>query len=439
MAAAGFRVSPFRKLLNKIADNLTERDMTTLKFLCGDKIPKAIMGGIPDGKAMFAELLSRRVIIEGDLTALEDLLLECNREDLVYLLEEFREENMDRGRAPPGGEQQAAGMVPRRGGGSAPVVGSMSELHRSILRDHRAALVSDMNTRHVLPHLLATGVLTDRLEAEIITTGGSRQAMNEALLQVLPTRGDQAFRELCTALRNGSQQSYLADALEQAENAAQGLDRPQPLVMTDSEGPAYPHADFSLQDATSYLTASVLIFKFNPNTAHRDIQLSQNNNTIHRVTIKNGRKETSCCRDQFVDTRFLPNPTVLGDVSVSSSVYYWEVNVWTSLTYRIGVAYENVPRHLCLGDSNASWCLVHSPMECSGRHNGKSFAMNILSPERVGVLLDFGGGRLSFCDVERRRILHTFLAHFSQPLYPAFSVWDGELSLVSVSKVPGFL
>ncbi|XP_035690144.1 E3 ubiquitin-protein ligase TRIM41-like isoform X2 [Branchiostoma floridae] len=439
MAAAGFRVSPFRKLLNKIADNLTDRDMTTLKFLCEDKIPKAILSGISDGKAMFAELLSRRVILDGDLTALEDLLQECNREDLVYLLEKFREETVDRRQAPSNGEHQAAGMAPRRGGGTAAVVGSMSELHRSILRDHRATLVSDMHTRHVLPYLLATGILTDRLEAEIINTGGSRQAMNEALLQVLPTRGDQAFRELCTALRTGSQQNYLADALEQAENSAQGLDRPQPLVMTDSEGPAYPHADFSLQDANSNNTTSILVFKFNPNTAHRDVRLSHDNNAVYRETIKNERTETACGRDQFVDTRFLPNPTVLGDVSVSSSVYYWEVNVRSSLTYRIGVAYKNVPRHLCLGDSNASWCLVHSLMECSGRHNGKSFPMNRPSPERVGVLLDFGGGRLSFCDVERRRILHTFLAHFSQPLYPAFSVWDGELSLVSVSEVPMFL
>ncbi|XP_078680829.1 uncharacterized protein LOC144915897 isoform X1 [Branchiostoma floridae x Branchiostoma belcheri] len=439
MAAAGFRVSPFRKLLNKIADNLTDRDMTTLKFLCGDKIPKSVLGGIPDGKAMFAELLSRRVILEGDLTALEDLLLECNREDLVYLLEEFREENnVDRRRAAPGGVQQAAGMPPRRDG-TVPVVGSMSELHRTILRDHHAVLVRDMHTRHVLPHLLATGVLTDRLEAEIINTGGSRQAMNEALLQVLPTRGDQAFRQFCTALRTGSQQDYLATALEQAENTAQGLDRrPQPLVMTDSEGPAYPHTDSSLQEATSYHTASILHFQFDPNTAHRDIRLSHNNTTVHRETIKNERKKTSFSRDRFVDTRFLPNPTVLGDVSVSSGVYYWEVNV-SGLTYRIGVAYENAPRHVCLGDSNTSWCLVHSPMERSGRHNGKSFPLEIPSPERLGVLLDYRGGRLSFCDVDRRRILHTFLAHFSQPLYPAFSVWDGELSLVSVCHVPRFL
>jgi len=50
---------------------------------------------------------------------------------------------------------------------------------------------------------------------------------------------------------------------------------------------------------------------------------------------------------------------ILGSLIPFPGKHYWEVEVEEDTEYRIGVAFENTPRHGYLGANNSSWCMRH--------------------------------------------------------------------------------
>ncbi|CAL8337388.1 unnamed protein product [Arctogadus glacialis] len=164
-----------------------------------------------------------------------------------------------------------------------------------------------------------------------------------------------------------------------------------------------------------------------PNTAHRELSLSEDN-----------RKVTQVGEDQSYPDhpeRFDYRPQVLGREALTGRCY-WEVE-WEGPVF-IGVTYRGIPRRGGGGDSrlgwNKSWSLYCDDGRYSARYNGIETALPLppAGSARVGVYLDRPAGSLSFYRVspggggssDTLTHLHTFWSSFTQEdLLTGVGVW----------------
>ncbi|XP_071369621.1 uncharacterized protein, partial [Centroberyx affinis] len=163
-----------------------------------------------------------------------------------------------------------------------------------------------------------------------------------------------------------------------------------------------------------------------PNTAHRNLFLSEDNRKVTRVEEEqpypdHPERFDSCyqllCRNGLTGR------------------CYWEVE-WEGEVH-IGVTYRGIRRgrneDCRIGGNEKSWSLICSDDHYSVCH--KNRRIFIPSPsssvsDRVAVYLDWPAGSLSFYRVscDKKTHLHTIHTTFTEPLYPAFSL-DGGSSL----------
>uniref|UniRef100_A0A8C5PMD0 Uncharacterized protein n=1 Tax=Leptobrachium leishanense TaxID=445787 RepID=A0A8C5PMD0_9ANUR len=116
---------------------------------------------------------------------------------------------------------------------------------------------------------------------------------------------------------------------------------------------------------------------------------------------------------------------VLSSRSFSSGRHYWEVKVSESGRWMVGVVY---PRdQSAIGINSVSWGLGRGWFnnQYSVIHDSKLIQLpHSSSGQRLGILLDYEVGRLSFyelCDPIRH--VHTFTAVFTEPLHAVFGVY----------------
>ncbi|KAI8520323.1 hypothetical protein Bbelb_000770 [Branchiostoma belcheri] len=175
------------------------------------------------------------------------------------------------------------------------------------------------------------------------------------------------------------------------------------------------------------LTTKPFVFALDPNTAHRQLRLSENNSC---ATYEPGSDALlPDLPSRFVDQKF----SVLGDTGVTSGRHYWQVVVddnWCT----IGVAHRWTPRDQHVGSTLQSWALcicnrddigvvLHGP-------TGASFTLGCVF-RTIGVLLDHDAGTVTLSDAETGRLIHVFKdGLFTEPVYPAFSV-SGSLTVIS--------
>nr|XP_033503089.1 FSD1-like protein [Epinephelus lanceolatus] len=136
--------------------------------------------------------------------------------------------------------------------------------------------------------------------------------------------------------------------------------------------------------------------------------------------------------------------TVLGDQEMTGGCHYWElcpVTDWKS--FSVGVAYRgSLGRFDQLGKSAGSWCLHASQWlqsSLAAKHNNRAKALDWPLPQRIGIYCNYDNGDLSFVDVGRLCLLHSFKTKFSQPLVPAFTVWCGGIVITTGLQVPSFM
>ncbi|KAM4697691.1 uncharacterized protein WCC33_013285 [Rhinophrynus dorsalis] len=179
---------------------------------------------------------------------------------------------------------------------------------------------------------------------------------------------------------------------------------------------------FYVQEATDVL--------LDINTAHKDLSIFGDLKTAARSKINQNCPQTS--------ERFTKYFQVLSTRSFSSGRHYWEVETSESGSWKVGVAYPSIEREgdqSCIGRNERSWCIHLHNKAYSVKYYSK---MTPLKPktslQRLGVYLDYEAGRLSFyqlCDPIRH--LHTFTATFTEPLHPAFHLYDNEFfSVISL-------
>ncbi|KFV48263.1 Cardiomyopathy-associated protein 5, partial [Gavia stellata] len=164
-------------------------------------------------------------------------------------------------------------------------------------------------------------------------------------------------------------------------------------------------------------------------TAHPALQISSNA-TVIRLPEK---------------AKFTGFPSVLGELLPARGRHYWETVVSACRSYRIGICYEATSRCSVLGLSDTSWCmrccLTQTSFLYRFLHTGVMSDVHVTEhPARIGILLDYSGGRLLFFNAERGLVLFTIRHKFTDAAYPAFALEKaGALTLCTGMELPEFV
>lgn len=121
-------------------------------------------------------------------------------------------------------------------------------------------------------------------------------------------------------------------------------------------------------------------------------------------------------------------------VFMKSPFFHW------ACRFAVGIAYKSAPKHEWVGKNSASWVLSRCNNSWVVRHNSKEMPIEP-SPHlrRLGVLLDYDSGSLSFYDAVGSQHLYTFDIAFAQPVCPVFNVWNRCLTILTGLPIPDHL
>nr|CAB3263836.1 E3 ubiquitin-protein ligase Midline-1 [Phallusia mammillata] len=170
-------------------------------------------------------------------------------------------------------------------------------------------------------------------------------------------------------------------------------------------------------------------FAFDTHSMHKKLRLANHGYTVSREDSNKKSKDSGSSSSMS---------GVSGNVVIEGGRHYWEVVVCQSSAFTLGVAYTNVPRFEWIGKNNMSWCLCRSNQEWSVRHDNKEIPVHLPTPfpKKIGVLLDYDSGFLSFFDGASGRRLHTFKVDFKRAIRPTFSVGNKSLTINTGITIP---
>ncbi|XP_049342313.1 E3 ubiquitin-protein ligase TRIM39-like [Astyanax mexicanus] len=171
-----------------------------------------------------------------------------------------------------------------------------------------------------------------------------------------------------------------------------------------------------------------------PNTAHPNLSISDDNTKMTVSAIKIKKKNVSAQRfDRWAQ--------VLCKEDLRGGRFYWEVE-WSGMGAFIGVVREDFPRNgaglQCgLGRNPNSWCLQCSNTTHYVWHNNSQIVIpaKVVTP-RIGLCLDHTAGRLEFYAVsDKMTLLYSFPLEKGRYFYPAFGL-GLDLQLHSSIRIP---
>ncbi|XP_061433595.1 butyrophilin subfamily 3 member A3-like isoform X2 [Lethenteron reissneri] len=168
-----------------------------------------------------------------------------------------------------------------------------------------------------------------------------------------------------------------------------------------------------------------------PDTAHKELLISADHKTATWIKDAPDKPEHPDRFDYWMH--------VLSSNSFSEGCHCWVVNVREVTNFRIGVAYGKIARkgesNACLiGYNSMSWCLRKYNNKFRAWHDKESIELEVNeNPRRIGLGLDYDAGLLLFYNADSNKHLHTFYAHFAQPLHAAFYVWGAALTIEPVN------
>lgn len=241
-------------------------------------------------------------------------------------------------------------------------------------------------------------------------------------------------------------QSYTLEYCRQYELEGEGLRSisgiktcEQKVILQPNENylfyiKAMNEAGASEQSEAALISTKGTRFHLLKASAHPALQLSENQTTLHYS--QDAHKTASFTATQC--------PSILGELLPARGIYYWETSVSQSMAYRLGVAYSAGNRSSSLGENSLSWCLqcIPSPSGCRYQllHNDIQSSVFVTEmSDRVGTLLDYQLGRLSFYNAQNGQLLGAFRQSFTQPCQPALALeLPGTLELSMVLEVPEF-
>ncbi|XP_050959601.1 NLR family CARD domain-containing protein 3 isoform X2 [Labeo rohita] len=189
---------------------------------------------------------------------------------------------------------------------------------------------------------------------------------------------------------------------------------------------------------TAGLKKYACFLTLDPNTANKQLSLSEENRKVTRV-------DKNQLYPDHPD-RFDVCPQVLCRESVCGRCY-WEIE-WSGDHYvDVLVSYESISRkgrgvECMFGHNDQSWSLICSPDKYLFTHNNIQSVLSVKPISRriavsdnddddyisrIGVYVDVSAGTLSFYSVsDTMSLIHTVQTTFTQPLYPGFYVEYGS-------------
>uniref|UniRef100_A0A3P8TVU2 NACHT domain-containing protein n=1 Tax=Amphiprion percula TaxID=161767 RepID=A0A3P8TVU2_AMPPE len=167
-----------------------------------------------------------------------------------------------------------------------------------------------------------------------------------------------------------------------------------------------------------------------PNSAHRNLKLSDNNKRVEVVSEQQSYLDHEERFDIFCQ--------VLCSKDLTSRQYFeveWSGKVDIAVAYR-GIRRRGYSRNSRFGGNDQSWCLSCADYFYSVWYNNTEKTISLPSSSisnRVAVYVDRPAGILSFYRVSSDHLihLHTFNTTFTELLYAGFRVWSGSVSLCS--------
>ncbi|XP_078496455.1 E3 ubiquitin-protein ligase TRIM39-like [Lissotriton helveticus] len=170
-----------------------------------------------------------------------------------------------------------------------------------------------------------------------------------------------------------------------------------------------------------------MMVTLDPDTAHPQLLLSEGGRRMRWTGIEQPLSDTP--------KRFTYYCCVLGSEGFTSGKHYWEVQLLQEgAGWEVGVAAESVDR-----EEGITWSPeggVWAVWGWNGQYKALTSPHTPLNPRekplKLGVYLDYEGGRLSLYNADSMELLYTFpQARFTQRLFPYFYLCDrAELRLV---------
>ncbi|KAM7416434.1 hypothetical protein PAMA_018476 [Pampus argenteus] len=197
---------------------------------------------------------------------------------------------------------------------------------------------------------------------------------------------------------------------------------------------AVNEAGVSEQSEAALISTKGTRFHLLKASAHPALELSADQTTLHYSQYAH----------EHVSPADKQCPSILGELLPARGHYYWETIVSGSTAYRLGVAYSTANKNSPLGENSLSWGLqcIPAPSGCRYQflHNDVQSSVFVMdSPERVGTLLDYQLGRLSFYNAKSGQLLGAFSQRFTQLCHPALALeMPGYLEVSMVPEVPEF-
>ncbi|XP_078719000.1 E3 ubiquitin/ISG15 ligase TRIM25-like [Lampetra fluviatilis] len=167
-------------------------------------------------------------------------------------------------------------------------------------------------------------------------------------------------------------------------------------------------------------------------TAHCHLEVAKDRKRLCLPRFQN-RKEIADMPQRFSFWR-----QALSCESFTFGQHYWEVGVEESNEWAVGVAYSSLPRRgkgalIELGGNDKSWCLENNSGAVTVNHRADKTTLQINGNlKRIGVLLNCDGGTVAFYNVCLVKThLHSFSTAFTEPVFAAFKVMSGALTMCS--------
>ncbi|XP_064424638.1 butyrophilin subfamily 1 member A1-like [Latimeria chalumnae] len=188
------------------------------------------------------------------------------------------------------------------------------------------------------------------------------------------------------------------------------------IIVTDKEWKQYEAAEKQEQHESAekeeqHESADVTL---DPNTGNPFLIVSEDLKSVRVVSERQSVPERP--------ERFDPYVCILGSEGFTSGRHYWEVEVEGKNAWYLGVVRESINRK--------GWVTVSSENGCwtvwlwNGTYEALSSPPTKLTlsvkPRKIGVYLDYEGGRVSFYNVDTKSLIYTFNDKFTEKILPLY-------------------
>ncbi|XP_030050635.1 erythroid membrane-associated protein-like [Microcaecilia unicolor] len=161
-----------------------------------------------------------------------------------------------------------------------------------------------------------------------------------------------------------------------------------------------------------------------PETAHPCLILSQDWRSVRRGDTTQNLP--------YNPERFDTDPCVLGCEGFTSGSHYWEVEVGDGADWRLGVCKDSVRKTgkiiRSLSPEEGYWAM-RLMGDYTALTSPPTWLRLSVTPQIVGIFLDYEAGTVSFYNADDKSHLFTFIHTFTEKLRPFFCTYDIEVPL----------